>query len=453
MKIHFSTNGNDKQKECCRAWISSAISDIVYGGSKGSGKSYLGCSLIFGDALIYPETSYFIARKQLNDLRKFTIPSIYEVFRHWGIDEKYYTYNGQDNYFRLYNDSRVYLIDAKYLPSDPLYSRFGSMQITRGWIEEAGEFEEAAKNNLAAAVGRWKNDVYRLPAKLLQTCNPAKNYLYGYYQRFRDNELREWETFIQALPSDNKKLPDGYLQHLERTLSPQEKERLLFGNWEYDDDPSALVNYENILNCFTNEFVSTGKAYISADVARYGSDKCVIILWSRLRAEKIIQRSKSAVTDTAKLIENLAKEYKVPRSNIIIDDDGVGGGVTDILHGAKGFVNNAKALHGENYQNLKSQCYYLLASKINANEIYIKSTDSKEKELITQELEYIKSAKMDNEGKKQIIAKEKVKQTIGRSPDFADALMMRMFFELKSPTDLSLVSFDNPRASILKDLI
>ena len=159
------------------------------------------------------------------------------------------------------------------------------------------------------------------------------------------------------------------------------------------------------------------------------------------------------MTDTAKLIENLAKEYRVPRSNIIIDDDGVGGGVTDILHGAKGFVNNAKALHGENYQNLKSQCYYLLASKINANEIYIKSTDSKEKELITQELEYIKSAKMDNEGKKQIIAKEKVKQTIGRSPDFADALMMRMFFELKSPTDLSLVSFDNPRASILKDLI
>jgi hypothetical protein len=33
-------------------------------------------SLIFGDALIYPETHYFIARQELIDLRKFTIPTI-----------------------------------------------------------------------------------------------------------------------------------------------------------------------------------------------------------------------------------------------------------------------------------------------------------------------------------------------------------------------------------------
>jgi hypothetical protein len=200
LKLRFDTNGNEKQKECARAWLNPDVSDIVYGGSKGSGKSYLGCSLIFGDAFIYPGTHYFIARKQLNDLRKFTIPSIYEVFKHWGITEDYYRYNGQDNYFTLSNDSKIYLIDAKYLPSDPLFSRFG----------------------------RWRNDEYNLTPKLLQTCNPAKNYLYGYYKRFRDNQANEWERFIQALPTDNKKLPAGYIEHLQRTLSPQEKERLLF---------------------------------------------------------------------------------------------------------------------------------------------------------------------------------------------------------------------------------
>ncbi len=55
-------------------WVNPIITDIVYGGSKGSGKSFGGINLIFGDAFLYPETHYFIARKKLNDIRKFTIP-------------------------------------------------------------------------------------------------------------------------------------------------------------------------------------------------------------------------------------------------------------------------------------------------------------------------------------------------------------------------------------------
>lgn len=208
MELQFDTNGNDKQKLVATQWVDDSVSDIVYGGSKGSGKSYLGCSLIFGDALIYPGTHYFIARKELNDLRKYTIPSIYEVFKHWGITDKYYTYNGQDSFFTLYNGSRVYLVDAKSLPSDPQFQRFGSMQMTRGWIEEAGEFEEAAKNGLAVSIGRWKNEEYKLPGKLLQTCNPSKNYLYyEYYQKHKNGKIEPWKRFVQALPQDNKKLP------------------------------------------------------------------------------------------------------------------------------------------------------------------------------------------------------------------------------------------------------
>jgi len=103
------------------------------------------------------------------------------VFDHLGVDSRYYKFNGQDNYFSLYNKSKVFLIEAAYMPSDPLYQRFGSMQMTRGWIEEAGEFERAASNNLKASVGRWKNDLYGINGKILQTCNPSKNYLYHFF--------------------------------------------------------------------------------------------------------------------------------------------------------------------------------------------------------------------------------------------------------------------------------
>ncbi|MEK6883938.1 MAG: hypothetical protein AABY22_30185, partial [Nanoarchaeota archaeon] len=79
MKVQFKTR-IDKQIRASEFWKDEVTEEILYGGAKGGGKSYLGASLIFGDALIYPETHYFIARQELIDLRKYTIPTIQEVF-------------------------------------------------------------------------------------------------------------------------------------------------------------------------------------------------------------------------------------------------------------------------------------------------------------------------------------------------------------------------------------
>lgn len=429
MELLFDTHGNEKQKDAARFWIDNETSEIIYGGSKGSGKSYLGCKLVFGDALIYPETHYFIARKALNDLRKFTIPSVHEVFADWKLDGSYYKFNGQDNVFTLYNGSRVYLLEASYQPSDPLYYRFGSMQMTRGWIEEAGQFEEEAKNNLAASIGRWKNEKYGLKGKLLQTCNPSKNFLYKDYKANKEGRLPEWKKFIQALPTDNKKLDAGYLESLNRSLSKNEKERLLFGNWEYDDDPATLCQYEKLLELFTNRFDSLkGEKFITADIARFGSDKIVIGLWEGYTVT-IYAYEKLAIDETAKKIEALRIEHNIPLSRVVVDEDGVGGGVKDIIK-CKGFVNNSKALDEENYENLQAQCAFKLAERINKNGVHIVSQDLKQNELIVEELEQLKQKDVDSDGKKGIVGKDKVKAIIGRSPDYRDMLLMREWFNL-----------------------
>lgn len=434
MKLTFDTRGNEKQKECARQWINPQVTDIAYGGSKGSAKSFTGCSLIFGDAFMYPETHLFIARKKLNDLRKFTIPSIHEVFGIWGISNQYYNFNAQDSVFTLYNKSKVYLLEAKYMPSDPLFYRLGSMQMTRGWIEEAGEFPEAAKNNLMASIGRWKNDTYNLAPKLLQTCNPSKNYLYkDYYKKNKEGTLESWKRFIQALPTDNKMLTKEYLENLDRTLNANEKQRLLYGNWEYDDDPTVLCEYENIVNLFTNDFPSlSGDKYITCDVARLGSDKIVVGLWNGWRV-KIYSFNKKLITESYNFIDALRKEHNIPTSKIICDEDGVGGGLVDMLR-CKGFVNNSRALKGQNYENLQAQCAFMLAEKINTNGIYIESKDTKEQEDIIEELEQLKQKNIDVDGKKGIIGKDKVKELIGRSPDYRDMLLMRMWFTLNTQT-------------------
>jgi hypothetical protein len=121
---------------------------------------------------------------------------------------------------------------------------------------------------------------------------------------------------------------------------------LLFGNWEYDDDPSALIDYDKILNIFSNDFESLkGGKYITADVARLGSDKTVIGIWDGLRCS-VYEFEKQRITDSYLFIDRLRKENDIPISNVICDEDGVGGGLVDMI-GCNGFVNNSRALNGE----------------------------------------------------------------------------------------------------------
>ncbi len=434
MVLTFDTHGNEKQKECVRHWVDNSVNDILYGGSKGSAKSFTGCSLIFGDALMYAGIHLFIARKKLNDLRKFTTPSIYEVFNCWGLDPGLYLkWNGMDSFFLLPNKSKVFLLDAKYLPSDPLYERFGSMQMTRGWIEEAGEFEEAAKNNLHASVGRWKNDEYGINGKILQTCNPSKNYLYRkYYIPFKKNVLSKDIRFVQALPTDNKMLNSGYVENLHKILTPNEKERLLYGNWEYDDDPEKLMNYDSISSIFSNTFVAEGAKCLTCDVARLGKDTTVIMYWNGLRIEYIFRMEKSRTNEIADKINELRNRFGVSMYNVVIDEDGVGGGVVDLLRGCKGFIANSKPIGKKaNYANLKSQVNHKMAEDVNDNKVYC--YESEFTDTIVEELEQVKG-NLQDDGKRRVNKREDILKMIGRSPDFLSAMYMRWLLLLRKET-------------------
>lgn len=435
--ICFNANGNDKQLEVAEHWIDPIVSEVAYGGSKGSGKSFLGASLIFADALIYPETNYFIARKELNDLRKFTQPTIREVLDGWGLDERYWKFNGQDNYYTLYNGSKVFFIDASYKPSDPDYHRFGSIQMTRGWIEEAGEIDEKAKSMLQATIGRWKNDEYNLPGKLLLTLNPAKNFVYeNYYLAKKEGRLPEYRKFVQALPSDNKKLPKNYIRDLLRTLDERDAQRLVYGIWEFDDNPYSLYDYDSICNLFTNSFVKpSGQRYLTADIAYMGADTFVIKIWHGFVVEKVIALDKIDETAIGTKIKELAEQYRIPYSNIAYDADGLRKFTANSLSkltAAKPFVNNSAPLKDKQYKNLKAECAFLLKEALEANKIFI--ADLTYKKQLIADLEQIRREPMDDEGKIRLESKKKLKERTGKSPDYFDALLMRFIFELKTTT-------------------
>lgn len=443
MQLVFDTHGNEKQKEVCRLWLDDQVTDICFGGAKACGKSYLECSLIFGDAFIYPGTHYFIARKRLKDLVRYTIPTIYEVFEHWGVDSTCYKFNGAYNYFDLYNGSRVYLIDAAYQPQDPLYERFGSMQMTRGAIEEGGEFSRDAKNNLQASLGRWKNDVYHLVPKLLTTCNPSNNYLYtDYYQPSRKGTLPPWRRFVQALPQDNKMLPDGYVENLLRNLTRTQIERLVYGNWEYDDDPTWLVDADAVMDMFDDgerslselkEWTGVHPAddqWLSTDLADRGRDRWIVGHWRGLTVKfPVVEKYARGKMIETKLRE-LSSRHDIPRSHVVADSDGLGTFLESYMNGIYEFKGGAKP-YSDIYANLKTECAYKLAELINKRQIRIICPEEY-RDSIKEELGVLKTNNLNTDtAKLQLISKDTMKQLLGRSPDFLDVLLMRMVFLVK----------------------
>lgn len=402
--------------------------EILYGGAAGGGKSALDCLYLIEKSQKYPGSRWLMGRSKLKTLKETTLNTFFELSSKLQISNQY-KFNAQENIIHWKNGSDILLKDLFLYPSDPNFDALGSLEITGAVVDECNQVVYKAWQIVKSRI-RYKLNDFDLMPKMLGTCNPAKNWTYKeFYKPSKDGLLLPYRKFIQALPTDNPHLHPSYLQSLLR-LDKNSKQRLYYGDWEYDDDPSALMGIDDINNVFTNKYVKGGKRYITADIARFGDDSTMIGVWDGLRLIKYVELNKKPTTWVTSQIMKLAQEYEIPLSQIIVDEDGVGGGVVDQL-GCKGFVNNSSPLYAENFNNLKSQCYFKLADIVRANLMYVAADDPEFVARLIEEFEQVKQKDMDKDGKKQVVPKDKVKELLGRSPDISDMVMMRMYWEIK----------------------
>lgn len=423
-----------KQRVALRYFRDRSTTEIMYGGGARGGKSFLGCFAVISAAASQSKSSYMIARAKYSDLRDTTLITFFEVLNLCKL-RAYCKHNAQTHRMEFANGSIVFFREIKYLPSDPNFDRLGSYDLTGVFLDECQQIHYKAVSVLRGRLSKLRGDGWETTPKMLFTCNPAKNWIYSdYYKPSRDNELPEYRKFIKALATDNPHVPPEYIEQLKRS-DRQTVERLLYGNFDYDDDPNALCGHEDIESLFTNVHVLGGrnKKYITADIAGEGSDMFVIMVWYGWAVVEIQVIEKSTGRDAPQYIKRAMQKHGVPPHQLCFDAVGLGFAVTGYFKGAYEFKANAAPV-GDNkanereYKTLKDQCAYLLADKINYNEIYI--SGARHKESIIEEVGQLKK-KSGQDGKLELIRKGEMKKNIGRSPDFLDTLMMRMVFSLK----------------------
>lgn len=163
---------------------------------------------------------------------------------------------------------------------------------------------------------------------------------------------------------------------------------------------------------------------ISCDVARFGSDETVVVRREGLRVRLVDHYVGNPITHTAGVIIKQVKEAKADaphaRVQIVVDDDGVGGGVTDILrekgYSVTAFKAGEVAIEEDEYPNARSEQWFRMAKVI--ADLDLDPDDQLAADLVAP------TYKMDSAGRRVVEPKDQTKKRLGRSPDRGDAVLM-----------------------------
>lgn len=252
-------------------------------------------------------------------------------------------------------------------------------------------------------------------------------------------------TFIRADVSENiillKSSPE-YLANLAQQ-SEEQRARDLEGNWKYKACSSDLVKEEHMLTLFAMPRKPHGRRYVSCDVAFQGGDSLVMWLWDGWHLEDLfvcrLNAQATVETVRAKLLE-----WHVSEERLIYDVNGLGQVFKGFFPHAIPF-NNCAGVEPQFkyiYRDLKSQCAYMLAHKIINGDISIEPTLLSRKyngdgfsgmelsQILIRERKALRQDEDSNDRGWGLIRKQEMKRIVGHSPDYIEALLMRMVVEI-----------------------
>nr|DAO33598.1 MAG TPA: terminase large subunit [Caudoviricetes sp.] len=408
----------------------------------------------------FPGCRLFVGRKTLKSLRQSFIQTLLgQVHPMFGLVEEDFHYSAQLGEIKYSNGSMVIFGELMKNPSDPDFTRFGSLEIDVAFIEEAGEVSLEAKNAIRSRVGRGvMAQKWGIPGKLVLSGNPSQNFLrteyYDPYMELGGGEYRSWtighttakefrgnltkthkiemkRCFLRMSVYQNPFIPQSYIDTL-KTLPRRERKRLLDGDWDYVDDDSSLFKSGLIDKAITYELPQPGDKFnkvIGVDVSDAGRDRTVFslidngVLVTQKCSEVQMNWDRNSEEPLSYLIANELIEFaqrngfqQVNAKNIAVESNGVGVGVRDALR-VRGWTLTEYVNTGQS----RSDNYYNLMLNMDSGTIKIYKDVSTLGEL-RKELG-AHTYEMENQQPK-VIKKSKLKEVLGHSPDYSDSFMI-----------------------------
>ena len=196
-----------------------------------------------------------------------------------------------------------------------------------------------------------------------------------------------------------------------------------------DVSSDSLFNVKDVEYCMSLKpediYQTTDDIYITCDPARFGSDDTVITIWKGFACIDYYTYNKIDLTALVGKILNLADKFNA--KHIVIDTVGYGGGVFDLLKSKakdkkfKVYSVSASesAFEEDKYADVRTEMYFNLANLVKSHSVKLPNDERLKEELMALTYGF------DTYGRFKLVSKDKIKERIGRSPDFADAVALR----------------------------
>ncbi|SDO86215.1 terminase B [Selenomonas ruminantium] len=271
-------------------------------------------------------------------------------------------------------------------------------------------------------------------AKLILCGNPTKNS--GVFKRsfFEDRDLY-WTKRVSCM--DAARVSDEYSQRLIKQYGMDSDVVRVRVLGEFPKaEPDGLIPLELVEAAMMRDAETDVDADVmldvGADIARFGDDETIIVPRIGSKVLGLFHFTKQDLMTTCGKLLNITKgmmkDYAKPFATIRVDDDGVGGGVTDRLRevilqdglniDVVACHNGGRANDKEHYANWVTEQWCGLKQRLVDGDISLPQDDELAAQLSTR--------KYSVNSRDQIILEDKksYKKRIHRSPDRADALVL-----------------------------
>ena len=254
-------------------------------------------------------------------------------------------------------------------------------------------------------------------------------------------------TFIEAKLADNKKLMKADPTYLSNLVNQDEEQRArdLDGNWKYRNVGDDLIKLANLEDFFKNSFqFGDNQRRCACDVAFDGGDNLVMWLLIGDHIEDVYVCSATSRT-VLNNVKNKLEEWRVLEENFTYDLSGLGQTFKGFFTHAVPFNNreSVEERYKGQFDNIKSQCAYMFYHALNDGELSINPnlldlkfsgdgySNMALRDILRKERKAIKKNIDISDNGFCIIKKRMMKQIVGHSPDFIEALLMIFIFKIK----------------------
>lgn len=460
-EITYRFDENKKQAQALRLLLNENDIDILYGGAKGGGKSYLFCVAAFLYAhkiielfklnetdLSNPIIIGFLGRKRGSDFRHTTLETWKKV-----IYPDTYRIKEQSNEIWIYGKNNQPKLSYWFggLDDQKNINKFNSAELAYIGVDQAEECEREEISVLEASRRLTYNGI-KPPYKTFYSANPAECWLKSeFVQGDREKILKEQYKakievgdkkairvhayYIPALPTDNNYLPDGYIQQLEKSFANDLELLQAYrdGNWDVMTSTKRIITITMIENVKGLKIKwPSMKRLISVDPALGGDEVVIYYFENYEKKDEIICHHNNAVQIKQEITSMAHKHIYLEKrcNNIAIDTScKIGATLADFLEDEKYNIIRCNSSEkasvkfvNRHFFNNRAYMWWKVRELFVQREI-LYPEDEKLRNQLTA-VKFLDS--YFGNGIVKLEPKNITKQNIGQSPDRADSFVYGM---------------------------